>query len=162
MSDVATEPDDPAPTSLKLPLFLGLMLACGGGGAGFYLTWSGAVMAPDAVSSDTVKVPELKPISDVAYVEVEPLVISLPRTASAKHLRFRANLEVQTKAAAEINKILPRIVDVLNSYLRALEPADLEDPAALARLRSQMLRRVQVVAGPNYVNDLLIMEFVLT
>jgi flagellar FliL protein len=53
------------------------------------------------------------------------------------------------------------VIDVLNSYLRALEPGDLEDPSALTRIRSQMLRRVQVVAGLNKVNDLLIMEFVL-
>ena len=48
-----------------------------------------------------------------------------------------------------------------NSYLRALELRDLEDPSALTRLRAQMLRRVQVVAGPERVNDLLVMEFVL-
>ena len=34
--------------------------------------------------------------------------------------------------------------------------------AALTRLRAQMLRRVQIVTGPDNVNDLLIMEFVLT
>ena len=56
---------------------------------------------------------------------------------------------------------MPPIIDVLNGYLRALEVTDIEDPAALTRLRSQMLRRAQVVAGPERINDLLIMEFVL-
>ena len=55
----------------------------------------------------------------------------------------------------------PRILDVLNGYLRAVEVAELEDPSALVRLRAQMLRRIQVVAGEGRVNDLLISEFVL-
>ena len=51
-------------------------------------------------------------------------------------------------------------MDVLNIYLRALDPHELQEPAALLRLRAQMLRRVQIVTGPGMVNDLLVMEFV--
>ena len=50
---------------------------------------------------------------------------------------------------------MPRILDVLNSYLRAVELADLEDPSAMVRLRAQMLRRVQIVTGEGRVRDLL-------
>jgi flagellar FliL protein len=56
---------------------------------------------------------------------------------------------------------MPRIVDVTNTYLRALKLADLEDSQALIRLRAQLLRRMQVVTGEGRINDLLIMEFVL-
>ncbi len=56
---------------------------------------------------------------------------------------------------------MPRVIDVLNSYLRALETSDLADSTALVRLRAQMLRRVQIVTGGDRVHDLLIMEFVL-
>ena len=42
---------------------------------------------------------------------------------------------------------MPRVVDVLNTFLRAVEPRDLEQPSALAPLRAQMLRRIQVVTG---------------
>ena len=57
--------------------------------------------------------------------------------------------------------LMPRVLDVLNTYLRAVEVRDLEEPAALARLRAQMLRRIQVVTGEGRVRDLLIAEFVL-
>ncbi len=50
---------------------------------------------------------------------------------------------------------------MLNSYLRAVEVRQLEDPSALLRLRAQMLRRVQIVTGEGRVRDLLISEFVL-
>ena len=50
---------------------------------------------------------------------------------------------------------MPRVLDVLNTYLRAVEVRDLEEPASLARLRAQMLRRIQVVTGEGRVRDLL-------
>jgi len=53
------------------------------------------------------------------------------------------------------------ILDVLNTYLRAVELRDVENPAAMTRLRAQMLRRVNIVTGEGRVNDLLITEFVL-
>ena len=88
-------------------------------------------------------------------------MISLPPGASARHLRFTGQLEVEPEHAAEVAQLMPRILDVLNTYLRAVEVRDLEQPASIARLRAQMLRRVQVVTGEGRVRDLLITEFVL-
>ena len=56
---------------------------------------------------------------------------------------------------------MPRILDVMNSYLRAIDTGSLEDPAAMVRLRAQMLRRIQIVTGEGRVRDLLVTEFVL-
>jgi flagellar FliL protein len=162
MSDADSEAEAAPAKRSKLPLIIGLLLALVGGGGGFYASWSGMILGGEskAETKDQEKQTEAGP--DISYVEVEPLVISLRAPANARHLKFRANLEVPTAAQAEVEKLLPRVVDVLNSYLRALEPSDLEDSAGLARLRAQMLRRVQVVTGAGKVNDLLIMEFVLT
>ncbi len=100
-------------------------------------------------------------LPDVAFVPVEPMVVSLSPASDNRHLRFRAQLEVPSQHAPDLELLMPRVVDVLNGYLRALEIRDIESAAALTRLRAQMLRRVQIVAGPGRVNDLLIMEFVL-
>lgn len=162
MSDAEVEAEEEPPKKSKMPLILGLVLALVGGGGGFYATWSGMIFGSDTAEAEEEEKGAEVPALDVAYVPVDPLVISLRSPANAKHLRFRAQLEVPTSAQPEVEKILPRVIDVLNSYLRAVEPGDLEDPAALTRLRSQMLRRVQVVTGAGMVNDLLIMEFVLT
>lgn len=163
MSDASEEVDEQPKKSSKLPLILGVFLALVGGGGGFFATWSGMILAPGEPKEDAEEsAPDSKPVLDVAYVEVDPLVISLPSTSSSRHLKFRAHLEVSNETKEEVGNLVPRVVDVLNSYLRALDPSVLEDPAALARLRAQMLRRVQVVTGPGKVRDLLIMEFVLT
>ena len=85
----------------------------------------------------------------------------MPPSSRYRHLLFRAEMEVNPDYKSEVTTLLPRVVDVLNGYLRALDISDIEAPSALTRLRAQMLRRVQIVAGPGRVNDLLIMEFVL-
>lgn len=97
----------------------------------------------------------------VAFVALDPLIVNLSGQAGRQYLRFSAQLEVAPEFLSEIQALRPRIIDVLNGYLRAVQPADLEDPTALMRLRAQMLRRVQIVAGQDRVRDLLIMEFVI-
>lgn len=148
----------------KLPIILGLVLALLGGGGGFLAVQSGAfggAAASEAGDHDAAT-HDAGHALDVSFVAIDPLVISLPNGGGRDHLRFAAQLEVPPAYASEIEAIKPRIVDVLNGYLRAVEIASLEDPATLTRLRAQMLRRIQVVTGPGKVNDLLIMEFVLS
>jgi flagellar FliL protein len=68
---------------------------------------------------------------------------------------------VDKPMVAEVTLLLPRIMDVLNSYLRAVDVAQIEDPSALIRIRAHMLRRIQIVTGEGRVRDLLITEFVM-
>lgn len=149
----------------KLPLIIGLVLALAGGGGGFYATYSGMLMWAeshgDMPAEKKTEKPPVGAMPDIAFVAIEPLVISIGQGAGSQHLRFRAQIEVPSSHQSDVETLLPRVVDVLNSYLRALEAKDLADAAALVRLRAQMLRRIQIVAGEGRVNDLLIMEFVL-
>lgn len=162
MADTATAPDETAKKRSKLPLLLGLALALAGGGGGFFAAYSGLLpwgesTAPTVQSAAGAARYDSR---NVEFVAVEPLIVSLD-SASGTHLRFRAELEVQPAHKAEVEHLLPRVADVLNGYLRAVELADLRNRAALVRLRAQMLRRVQMVTGGDRVSDLLIMEFVL-
>ncbi|QYX57083.1 flagellar basal body-associated FliL family protein [Roseovarius sp. SCSIO 43702] len=151
----------------KRTLLLGLLLGLLGAGGGFYAVHAG--LLPGAESSSTAKEEAahheeetvLGDLPDVAYVPLAPLVVSLGDGATGKHLRFNAQLEVSPPHREEVEKLMPRVMDVLNGYLRALETSDLTDRSALMKLRAQMLRRIQVVAGGERVRDLLIMEFVL-
>lgn len=164
--------------SSKLPMIIGLFLAIAGGGGGFYVAQSGMLPFGDSppegghaenshASADAHATPAhgeghaVAPIGDIAFVPIEPLLISLGPAASARHLRFKGQLETPVQYASEVEMLMPRIIDVLNSYLRAVAETDLEKPSALVRLRAQMLRRVQIVTGQGRVNDLLVMEFVL-
>lgn len=144
----------------KLPLILGLVLFLALGGGGFYAVYAGLLFAPAVASGENAH-STAQALPDIAFVPVDPVVISLGQASDNRHLRLTAQLEVQKAGAGEVAALMPRILDVLNGYLRAVEVAELQDPDALVRLRSQMLRRIQIVTGEGRVRDLLITEFVL-
>jgi flagellar protein FliL len=143
----------------KKPVLIGLVLALVLGGAGFYATFSGMILGAGDSHAEDEHAPG--PLTGIAFVPLEPMVISLGADSGSEHLRFTAQLEVEDSAASDVTLLTPRILDVLNSYLRAIDTASIEDPHAMARLRAQMLRRIQVVTGGGRVRDLLITEFVL-
>ena len=167
MTDATAETPEPPAKSLKKPLIIGLVLALLGAGAGYFavtlgLLPFGQAAAPEGeehAADDHAAAPE--PVPDVAFVALEPVVISLARPKGVQHLRFRAQLEVEEAYRADVETLLPRVMDVMNSYLRALDPSDFADTAALTRLRAQLLRRIQIVTGQGRVRDLLIMDFLL-
>ncbi|GAA6180561.1 flagellar basal body-associated FliL family protein [Shimia sp. NS0008-38b] len=163
MTDETVETDETPKKASKLPLIIGIVLALAGGGGGFFAVYSGMILGSDSASleEETVAPKTSDPLPDVSYVGLDPFVVSLTSGGGADYLRFRAQLEVPSDHQEEVERVLPRVVDVLNGYLRALSTADIESPDALVKLRSQMLRRVQIVTGQERVSDLLVMEFVL-
>lgn len=143
----------------KKPLLIGLALALVLGGGGFYATFSGLILDGGTDHAEEDHAPG--PLSGIAFVPLETIVVSLGPNSGSEHLRFTAQLEVVDSAASDVATLTPRILDVVNSYLRAIDTGSIEDPHAMARLRAQMLRRIQVVTGEGRVRDLLITEFVL-
>jgi len=150
-----------APVKRGKGLLIGLIGAIVLGGGGFYATFSGLVGLGNSAQTDSHGDLAAFAMPVVSFVPLEPMVISLGADANATHLRFTAQLEVTPGAAAAVVAVMPRILDVLNTYLHAVSEEELSEPAAITRLRAQILRRVQVVAGPENIRDVLITEFVL-
>lgn len=154
--DDDTEIDGKKPKSSKLPLLLGLVLALIGAGAGY-------VFAPgQSVPKEEAKpVAAILDIGDVVFVSVDPLTINIETKEGPRYLKFQAQIETNSAYEADVSKVMPRIIDVFNSYLRAVTYEEMSKPAALITIRSQLLRRAQLVTGEKLINDLLIMEFVI-
>lgn len=168
MTKETTKPDEDAPKGGVKGLIFGMMGAVLLGAAAFFVTYTGIFPTGgggDAKAVDShgnpVDITHAAGNSGVVFVALDPLIISLGRYATSRHLRFQAHLEVAPAAESEVQHLLPRVSDVLNTYLRAISEEEMEDPASMNRLRAQMLRRVQVVVGEDNVRDLLITEFVL-
>jgi flagellar FliL protein len=160
MTEIADPPIEQPAKRSRMPLFIGLILALVGAGAGFAAIRFGLVGGTETAEA-TDESPRMEPLRAATFLPLDPLTINLPDPSGRRFLRFVAQLEVDPRHASEVEAVMPRIVDVLNGYLRAIPVSDLEDPTALLRLRAQMLRRVQVVTGEGRVHDLLIMEFIL-
>lgn len=178
MSDAAANPEEVPAKSGKKSLILAVVLALVGAGGGFYAVSSGLILTGQPTSDgsqvkdgsedkmtahDSPGIHAEMPtnIDDIAFVEVDQITISLSEGQAVRHLRFRAQLEINADYKHDVVTVLPRVTDVMNSYLRAIELDDLTGPLALIRLRAQLLRRIQLVTGKGQVKDLLIMEFVL-
>lgn len=153
-----TTEDTPKKRSKK-PLLFGLIAAILFGCGGFYAAYSGLLFGAKgehAAAHNTVEA-----VPDIAFVPITPMVISLGPESPNRHLRFGAQLEVPSRYEADVTNLMPRVLDVLNGYLRAVDTRQFDEPSVLIRLRAQMLRRVQIVVGDGRVNDLLVTEFVL-
>jgi len=156
MSDTAAPAGKGTKKRTVKPILIGVALMpllCAGG---FFLTYKRLI--PIDNHSSIRKAPATR---SATFVPVPPIIVSLGTKSAGANLRFTSNLEVAEGQSDAVKALMPRILDVLNSYLRAVDISSLEDPAALARLRAQMLRRVQIVTGAGHVRDLLVTQFVL-
>lgn len=167
--DLPAEEEEPGKqnkksSTIKTVLFGAIISATMGGAAAagvyFFAPDPSACVTDASVAKDGHKsAPEPR---DVIFVNLEPLVVTLGPSAKSKYLKISVSLETTHDYEKSVNELTPRFRDVLNSYLRAVDEKDLIIPAAMSRLRAQMLRRLQVVAPEDSVTDVLITDFVLT
>mgnify|MGYP001801010463 CR=1 FL=1 len=138
MAEESEEGAEETPKKKKGGLLIGLVLALVGGGGAFAYT-SGMIGG----GSNTSATKELATLGDeLAFIPMDPITVSLADTTQRRFLRFRAELEVKSPYKSDIEKLLPRVTDVLNTYLQSLSLDDIEDPSSLLTLRSQMRRRI--------------------
>jgi len=160
MSDVTADQSDPEPKSGKRIWLLATLGALVLGAGAFSVLYFELLFSEPEPARDEGEIS--KPMGlDIDFVPLDSLVVSLGPGASASHLVVTMQLEVAKNYVSEVEFLKPRIADVLNSYLRALKPEDIEQTGSLIRLRAQMLRRLQIVVGDGRIRDLLITEFVL-
>jgi flagellar FliL protein len=152
------EGEEPPKKKGKMGLILGVVFLLAGAGGGYGIVAAG--LLPGGGDASPAEEKPTLDVDDVAFVPIDPMLIPLGSPAEGRHLRFRAQLEVVPGYESDVAKLMPRIMDILNSYLRAIDIAILEDPGALITVRAQMLRRIQIVIGEDFVTDLLITEFV--
>ncbi len=168
MTEDAEENTEGAQVSRKRkPLPVAVLCAALGGGLGYITVAEGFLPIPglwtaQGVAEDADQAKTTSEVKNIAFVPLDPILVSIDANGATRHLRFQAQLEVAPQFATEVTQLTPRIVDVLNTYLRAVDLADIADKGEFSKMRSHMLRRVRIVAGEGRVTDLLIMELVVT
>jgi flagellar protein FliL len=144
----------------KLPLKLILMAVGGlvglsaiGGGAYFFFFHHGD-SAPAAVAQ--VKPP--------VFIDMPDVLVNLSSTGSERtqYLKVKIALELpDDKVQAQIQPIMPRLMDTFQTYLRELRATDLDGSAGLYRLKEELTRRVNAAIAPNRINAVLFKEIVV-
>lgn len=180
-TDPAETDDAPKKKGLLLPLLIGLVLAGAGGAGGYWAVTSGPLASDGSTDSahagaeddghgsghgdtedDDEPAERPRPeLDEVAFVALDSVVVNIGSDTNQRHLLFEAELEVAPDDADEVTHLMPRVMDVMNSYLRVLDMQELSDPRTLVRLRAQLLRRIQIVTGDVLVRDLLVTQFVV-
>lgn len=77
-------------------------------------------------------------------------------------LKATITLELPSEEAiAQVEAMLPRIKDTMNTYLREMRTSDLAGSAGIYRLREELLLRVNKVIQPQQVKDVLFKDIVV-
>jgi flagellar FliL protein len=143
----------------KLPLKLIIMIAAGvlvlgGGGAGayWYFGSAGHEKSVEAV---------LKP---AIFVDLPDVLVNLSNSGTDRpqYLKVKIVLELPDPTiVAQIQPLMPRVMDAFQTYLRELRATDLDGSAGLYRLKEELTRRVNVAVAPNRITAVLFKEIVV-
>jgi flagellar FliL protein len=131
-----------------------LVVVVGGGGGGAYFMLGDKHEAKPAT-------PAVKP---VVFVDLPEVLVNLSSSSGdrTQYLKVKMTLEVaDQQLMAQIQPMMPRVMDTFQTYLRELRPSDLDGSAGLYRLKEELTRRVNATITPNRVNALLFKEIVV-
>jgi flagellar protein FliL len=153
--------------SLKLPsrkmMLIGLgglivLTAVSGGGYYFFLGGHGKAEAAAPASAAA-------PSKPVVFLEMPDVLVNLSSSTGnerTQYLKVKVTLELPDQAmSAQIQPIMPRLMDTFQTYLRELRATDLDGSAGLYRLKEELTRRVNAAIAPSRVNAVLFKEIVV-
>lgn len=156
---VETEGEEAAaPSGGKRKLIMlvsaGLVLLLGGAG-GYFVFFTGGHTKHEA------KTEEVKPS---VFMDVPEVLVNLASGAGERvqYLKVKVVLEVKDQpVVAQIQPVLPRVMDIFQTYLRELRPSDLVGSAGMFRLKEELTRRVNLAIAPNQVTAVLFKEILI-
>ena len=158
--DIGAGPELPrrrfAGKTLVLFILLPLLLV---GGVGGGLVATGVIALPGRhEAGDSPQDP-----SSFAFFDLPDLLVNLSSAGKRpSFLKIRVSLELASESdAAALQALTPRIIDNFQAYLRELRTTDLQGSAGMARLREELLRRVNAAVEPIAVRDVLFREMLV-
>jgi flagellar protein FliL len=145
------------PLKLIMIAAVGLVALCAiGAGGYFFLAGHGKAEAAAAAG-------QTKP---VVFLDMPDVLVNLSSSGAGnertQYLRVKVTLELPDQAmSAQIQPVMPRLMDAFQTYLRELRPTDLDGSAGLYRLKEELTRRVNAAIAPSRINAVLFKEIVI-
>jgi flagellar FliL protein len=97
------------------------------------------------------------------YYDLPDMLVNLSSAdGRSSFLKLTISLEIEDGVSVdELEKLLPRIIDNFQVYLRELRPEDLSGSAGIYRLKEELLARVNTAVYPVVVRDVLFKEMLV-
>jgi flagellar FliL protein len=97
------------------------------------------------------------------YVKVPEIVANLNvPSGQDSYVKLEATIELADPKSAKIAMTdMPRVVDVFETYLRAMRPDELRGASGTYRLREALINRVKIATAPAIVKDILFQELIV-
>ena len=104
-----------------------------------------------------------QPPAPPVFIDVPDMIANMNTDPShPRYIKLKARLEVAAGAdAAATKRLMPRIVDMFQTYLRELRPADLRGAMGTYRLREELINRADVALAPVQVRDVLFVQMIV-
>jgi flagellar FliL protein len=99
-----------------------------------------------------------------AFLDMPDVLVNLSAGGGERtqYLKVKVTLELPNQAMqAQIQPVMPRLMDAFQTYLRELRPTDLDGSAGLYRLKEELTRRVNAAIAPGRINAVLFKEIVV-
>lgn len=137
-----------------------LLLVLGGGGAALYFFVFSGSKEP-AKTANGPEFPATPP--QVEYFDIPDLIVNIQsQDGTPVYLKLSLSLELYSpEEKAGIQKLVPRIVDQFQGYLRELRADDLKGSAGVMRIKEELVRRTNAAAAPYKVRDVLLKEMII-
>jgi len=131
-----------------------VVLLLGGAGGAYFMGLFDGLMGPSVEAA--------KPDA-VVFFDLPELVVNLTSGSKKQsYLKVQFSLELDENAdMAFLQRILPRLIDQFQVYLRELRTDDLQGSAGIYRLKEELLRRLNVAAHPLVIRDVLFKEMLI-
>jgi flagellar FliL protein len=140
----------------RLLLIVGLVvLVLAGAGAGAYF---GGLFDMSGEDEQPRKVE-----TNVVFYDLPEMVVNINAGAKKQaFLKIQLSLELdESQDLVLLERLMPRVVDHFQVYLRELRADDLHGSAGIYRLKEELLRRIIVAAHPVEVRDVLFKEMLI-
>ncbi|MEX0583819.1 MAG: flagellar basal body-associated FliL family protein [Sneathiella sp.] len=167
IDEEALEGEDGEPKKKKklsgkvLVLFILLpMLVIGGGAGGAY--FAGMFDTPEPTEEEIAAKAAAMNKKVVFYDLPEMLVNLNSTTSSSSFLKLGVSLELEDESViADLELLIPRIMDNFQVYLRELRKEDLNGSQGVYRLKEELLMRINNSISPVKVSDILFKEMLV-
>jgi flagellar FliL protein len=125
-------------------------------------------MGPKEKTKDEMTHPADQPAATAAvkppsFVDVPELIANLNSAGKRPaFVKLKARIEVaKADDQTVVQAAMPRILDLMQTYLREMRPEELRGSAGTWRLREELIARANIAVAPAQVTDVLFTEMLI-